>query len=107
MSDTQSDDPRVIYIPEPEGHPRAALVMENGHVQAVDEDQATFAGRLRRFLEGDEQLLVFTEPQYGKPVYLTREGARRVNLVAITWLRKVAPKPSKGIVVADRLPGVN
>jgi hypothetical protein len=95
----------ILPVPDPDkGHPICTLqtdveglVFNLAAAEPADVERIAQAIATAQ-LDGDGELLAFTEPMYGQRCYLTPEGLRRVVGVTRGFAVKVDPRAQRRVV---------
>jgi hypothetical protein len=102
------DDEKKILLPEPEGHRRGALRFRNGGLQAVNMSPEELVEALQAFMTDPAAppFLVVSDAQYGENLYLTRAAIDNIDMVCVSWVKVVAPRPRIDIAPAGAIPEI-
>lgn len=98
MSEERTDP--TIYLPQPKGHRRGAIMFRSTPLQAFDCEPEELAKQIRGFLTGDQQLLELRDAHYGEPYLLSRTAVEREMIGLVTaWVENPAPRTKRSLLV--------
>ena len=94
-------EPKEILLPEPEGFKRGAIRFRNGGLQTFNCSLGELREAVETFMADPKapRFLELPDAQYGEPLYLTRTAIDNIDLLCVSWVKKVAPRP--GILTAQ------